>query len=106
MPYQAPVGEYQFIFDKAIPLSQVTENECFSEATPDLTDAVLKECGKMCDTVMAPLQRPVTCIQHILKMVLSGHHQVLLKDIQRLLKVAGLVFLQARHTAAWACLLP
>ena len=58
MPYQAPVGEYQFIFDKVVPLKQVIENECFSEATPDITDAVLKECGKMCDTVMAPLQRP------------------------------------------------
>jgi len=44
MPYQAPVGEYQFIFDKVVPLKQVIENECFSEATPDITDAVLKEC--------------------------------------------------------------
>jgi acyl-CoA dehydrogenase len=36
----------------------VVANECFSEATQDLTDAVLNECGKMCDTVMVPLQRP------------------------------------------------
>ena len=58
MPYQAPVSEYQFIFDKVVPLAQVVEKERFSEATPDITDAVLKECGKMCESVMAPLQRP------------------------------------------------
>ena len=58
MPYQAPVSEYQFIFDKVVPLAQVIEKERFSEATPDITDAVLKECGKMCESVMAPLQRP------------------------------------------------
>jgi alkylation response protein AidB-like acyl-CoA dehydrogenase len=58
MPYQAPVSEYQFIFDQVVPLAPVVANECFSEATQDLTDAVLNECGKMCDTVMAPLQRP------------------------------------------------
>jgi alkylation response protein AidB-like acyl-CoA dehydrogenase len=58
MPYQAPVSEYQFIFDKVVPLAQVVEKERFSEAAPDITDAVLKECGKMCESVMAPLQRP------------------------------------------------
>ena len=58
MPYQAPVSEYQFIFDQVVPLAPVVANACFSEATQDLTDAVLSECGKMCDTVMAPLQRP------------------------------------------------
>ena len=55
MPYQAPVSEYQFIFDQVVPLAPVVANECFSEATQDLTDAVLNECGKMCDTVMSPL---------------------------------------------------
>ena len=58
MPYQAPVSEYKFIFDRVVPLGPVVANECFSEASQDLTDAVLNECGKMCDTVMAPLQRP------------------------------------------------
>jgi len=58
MPYQAPISEYQFIFDQVVPLAPVVANECFSEATQDLTDAVLNECGKMCDTVMVPLQRP------------------------------------------------
>ena len=58
MPYQAPVNEYKFIFDRVVSLGPVVANECFSEASQDLTDAVLNECGKMCDTVMAPLQRP------------------------------------------------
>ena len=81
MPYQAPVSEYQFIFDQVVPLAPVVANECFSEATQDLTDAVLNECGKMCDTVMAPLQRP--------------------GDL-RSPKVAGSVFPLRQSMVAWA----
>ena len=58
MPYQAPVSEYQFIFDKVVPLAQVVEKERFSEATADITDDDHKECGKMCEPDKAPQQRP------------------------------------------------
>lgn len=58
MPYRAPVSEYQFIFDQVVPLAPVAGTEMFAEATPDLTDAILTEGGKMCEEVMAPLQRP------------------------------------------------
>ena len=58
MPYRAPVSEYQFILEQVVPLAPVVASDYFAEATPDLTDAILNECGKLCDTVMAPLQRP------------------------------------------------
>ncbi len=57
MPYRAPVSEYQFLFDHVVGLSRVTETDRFAEATPDVVSAILTEAGKMCEEVMAPLQR-------------------------------------------------
>lgn len=57
MPYRAPVGEFQFLFDKVVGMDQVRATERFSEATPDLTEAILTEAGRMCEEVLSPLQR-------------------------------------------------
>ncbi|MEL6550464.1 MAG: acyl-CoA dehydrogenase [Pseudomonadota bacterium] len=57
MPYRSPVSDYQFIFDAVVPMAPVAATERFSEAQPDLLDAVLTEAGKMCDEIIAPLQR-------------------------------------------------
>lgn len=57
MPYQAPVEEYRFLLHNVVGLGQVTETERFAEATDDVTLAILTEAGKMCDEVLAPLQR-------------------------------------------------
>ncbi|MEL7175447.1 MAG: acyl-CoA dehydrogenase [Pseudomonadota bacterium] len=57
MPYRAPVGEFQFLFDKVVGLDQVRATDRFCEATPDLTEAILTEAGRMCEEVLAPLQR-------------------------------------------------
>jgi len=57
MPYLAPTSDYRFIFDHVVGLEQVTSTDQFSEATPDLTDAILTEAGKMCEEVMYPLLR-------------------------------------------------
>ena len=57
MPYRAPTADYKFIFDHVVNLSQVTATELFSEATPDVAEAILAEAGKLCEEVMAPLQR-------------------------------------------------
>ena len=57
MPYRAPVSDIRFILDKVVPLAPVTETERFAEATPDLAEAILTEAGRLCDAVMAPLQR-------------------------------------------------
>ncbi|MCR8548694.1 acyl-CoA dehydrogenase [Salipiger sp. P9] len=57
MPYRAPVSEFGFLLDKVVGFSAVQATERFAEATSDTVTAVLTEAGKMCDEVMAPVQR-------------------------------------------------
>ena len=57
MPFRAPLEEYRFLFDKVVGFSQVSETHRFAEATPDLVETILNEAGRLCEDVMAPLQR-------------------------------------------------
>lgn len=57
MPYRAPVEEFQFLFDHVVGFEHVASTDRFSEATPDMTAAILGESGRMCEEVLAPLQR-------------------------------------------------
>lgn len=58
MPYRAPIRDFTFLFDHVVGLDQVTATDLFSEATTDVTEAILTEAGRLCETVLAPLQRP------------------------------------------------
>ncbi len=57
MAYRAPLNDFRFIFDHVVDLNQVAETELFSEATEDVTAAILAEAGKLCEDILAPLQR-------------------------------------------------
>src|SRR6056297_2340520 len=57
MPYRAPLGDYQFLLDHVVGFHEVTATARFAEATPDMTQAILTEAGKMCEEVLAPLNR-------------------------------------------------
>ncbi|AML51213.1 acyl-CoA dehydrogenase [Falsihalocynthiibacter arcticus] len=57
MPYRAPTADFQFIFDNIVGLEQTYATEKFAEATPDVVEAILLEAGKLCDDVIAPLNR-------------------------------------------------
>lgn len=57
MPYRAPVDEFQFLFDHVVGLDRVAATDRFAEATPDMATAILTEAGRMCEDVLAPLQR-------------------------------------------------
>ena len=57
MPYRAPVSEFRFLFDKVVGLGQVTGTDRFDEADADVVEAILTEAGRMCEEVLAPLQR-------------------------------------------------
>jgi len=57
MTYRAPVDEIRFILARVVPLAPVAATPRFAEATPDMTDAVLSEAGRLCDQVLAPLNR-------------------------------------------------
>nr|WP_317056024.1 acyl-CoA dehydrogenase [Roseovarius sp. W115]MDV2929617.1 acyl-CoA dehydrogenase [Roseovarius sp. W115] len=57
MPYRAPVTDFQFLFDHVVGLKDITETERFSDASPDLVQAILSEAAKLSEEVLAPLQR-------------------------------------------------
>ncbi len=57
MPYRAAVDEYAFLFDHVVDFEALRATERFGEASDDVTRAILGEAGKMCDEVIAPLQR-------------------------------------------------
>jgi len=57
MPYRAPLDEFRYLLDHVVGFDQVAGSERFAEATSETVEAVLAEAGKLCETVLAPLQR-------------------------------------------------
>ncbi|QIE41749.1 acyl-CoA dehydrogenase [Rhodobacteraceae bacterium SC52] len=57
MPYTAPVSEFKFLLAHVVDFAQVTATQQFEGAAADVTDAILTEIGRLCDEVIAPLNR-------------------------------------------------
>ncbi|MEE9387370.1 MAG: acyl-CoA dehydrogenase [Paracoccaceae bacterium] len=57
MTYRAPLADFQFLFDHVVGFSRVADTELFADASPDVTAAILTEAAKLCEQVLAPLQR-------------------------------------------------
>ncbi|WP_420859729.1 acyl-CoA dehydrogenase [Marivivens marinus] len=57
MPFRSPIDDYRFILNHVAGYGQVTATDRFAEAGEDMADAILTEAGRMCDEVLAPLQR-------------------------------------------------
>ncbi|HDR27465.1 acyl-CoA dehydrogenase [Rhodovulum sp.] len=57
MPYRAPVADIRFLLDHVAGFPELAATARFAEATPDLTAAILDGAGRLCEEVMAPLQR-------------------------------------------------
>lgn len=57
MSYRAPLDEFRLLLDSVVGYSAVSGTERFAEATPDMVAAILGEAGKMCEEVLAPLNR-------------------------------------------------
>ncbi|MGH1372996.1 acyl-CoA dehydrogenase [Planktotalea sp.] len=57
MSYRAPLPDYQFLFDHIVGLDAVVAQEKFEDATPDVTSAILSEAGRLCEDVIAPVNR-------------------------------------------------
>ncbi|WP_128514676.1 acyl-CoA dehydrogenase [Tabrizicola thermarum] len=57
MPYRAPVKDIRFILDHVVGFAEVAATPRFSSATPDLTEAILAEAGRISTDVLAPLNR-------------------------------------------------
>ncbi|MBF9059711.1 acyl-CoA dehydrogenase [Rhodobacterales bacterium HKCCSP123] len=57
MPYRAPVAEFEFLLTHVVGYDRVTATEAHAEATPDMVRALLTEAGRLCEEVLAPLNR-------------------------------------------------
>ncbi|OED46258.1 acyl-CoA dehydrogenase [Rhodobacteraceae bacterium (ex Bugula neritina AB1)] len=57
MTFRAPVSEYEFLLNNVVDYASIPATGRFAEATYDMVSAVLSEAGKLCDGVLAPLQR-------------------------------------------------
>ena len=57
MSYRSAVAEIRFILDRIVPLGPITATTRFSEASPEMADAILNEAARLCDEVIAPLNR-------------------------------------------------
>ncbi|MCK0121210.1 acyl-CoA dehydrogenase [Loktanella sp. F6476L] len=58
MPYRAPVQDIRFLMDTIAGFGAVADTDRFADATSDTVEAILTEAAKMCENVLAPLQRP------------------------------------------------
>ena len=57
MPYRAPVSDFQFLMDHVTGFDAVTATDRFADATQEVTQAILTEAGRLCEEVIAPLNR-------------------------------------------------
>ena len=57
MPYRAPADDHRFILDHVVDFTRVAGTGRFADATPDTAAAILTEAAKLCDDVVAPLNR-------------------------------------------------
>ena len=57
MPYRAPLREFRFLLDNVVGFDRVAGSDRFAEATPETVEAILTEAGRLCEEVLAPLQR-------------------------------------------------
>tara|TARA_R110002049_G_scaffold29972_2_gene102034 strand:+ start:121079 stop:122809 length:1731 start_codon:yes stop_codon:yes gene_type:complete len=57
MPYRAAVDDYSFLIEEVLDFAALRKTARFGDATDDLTQAILTEAARLCDDVLAPLQR-------------------------------------------------
>ncbi len=55
--YKAPLRDIRFVLHEVLQVAQLAELPGYGEATPDTIDAVLEEAAKLCEAVLAPLNR-------------------------------------------------
>ena len=57
MSYRAPLADLRFVLQHVVDYPQLNQTERFAEATPETAEAILSEATKLCDEVLAPLNR-------------------------------------------------
>ncbi|WP_068108889.1 acyl-CoA dehydrogenase [Tropicimonas marinistellae] len=57
MSYRAPVSDFRFLLANVVNFGLLAKTDHFADATPDVSDAILTEAGKLCEEVIAPVNR-------------------------------------------------
>ncbi|PQO23123.1 acyl-CoA dehydrogenase [Rhodobacteraceae bacterium WD3A24] len=57
MSYRAPLRDFRFLLDHVVGFDRVAATGRYCEAAPDTVEAVLTGAGRLCEEVLAPLQR-------------------------------------------------
>ncbi len=57
MTYRAPAADHRFILDHVVDFARVSATTRFADATADTTSAILTEAARLCDDILAPLNR-------------------------------------------------
>ena len=57
MPYRAPVNDITFCLAHVVGFDRVQASDPFAAATTDVVQAILTEAGRICEDVIAPLNR-------------------------------------------------
>ncbi|HEY8566996.1 MAG TPA: acyl-CoA dehydrogenase C-terminal domain-containing protein [Beijerinckiaceae bacterium] len=55
--YKAPVEDVQFLLNDVFQMEKYNNLAGFADATPDMVEAILSEAAKLCEDVLAPLNR-------------------------------------------------
>ncbi len=55
MPYRAPIAEHRFLLDHVLGFSAIAATDRFSDATPEMVDAILTGAARLSETTLAPL---------------------------------------------------
>ncbi len=116
MPYRAPIDAYMRLLRDVVGYDAVAETDRFAEANHETVAAVLGEAGKLCEEVLAPLQRNAILCEEVLaplqrngeiprgwKTAWCGPRKGLPTVIRRWPKVAGLPPRPPKSSAGWGC---
>ena len=56
--YKAPIKDMQFVMNEVLDYQQhYRVLPCGEDASPDMVDAILLECAKFCEEILAPLNQ-------------------------------------------------
>jgi hypothetical protein len=96
MTYRAPLAEMEFCAAQIIGQDRLAETALFAEAAPETRSAILDEAAKLCEGVLAPVNREGDLHPARLE---NG----VVRCPPRSPRAAGSGLPATRNTAAWAC---